>query len=175
MFPAGAAGEFFLHGQFLYWLLFWYPFHPRPFCQKCRWQITAKHAYTLPMLLWMKWHYKLVHGWMVYTELAPRRQHFTWHQPCNNQRVLPVHHFRGYTRYKRIQSLIQNHMRYVRSESAREQRPALLKAMNNYYNNIFKSRGLWALFTRGGDNVVTLGYAVFRLSPPPGSLVVTMS
>ena len=66
-------------------------------------------------------------------------------------------------------------MRYVRSESAREQRPALLKAMNNYYNNIFKSRGLWALFTRGGDNVVTLGYAVFRLSPPPGSLVVTMS
>ena len=31
------------------------------------------------------------------------------------------------TRYERIQSLIQNHMRHVRSESAREQRIALYK------------------------------------------------
>ena len=31
------------------------------------------------------------------------------------------------TRYKRIQSLVQNHMRHVRSESAREQRIALYK------------------------------------------------
>ena len=31
------------------------------------------------------------------------------------------------TRYKRIQSLIHNHMRHVRSESAREQRIALYK------------------------------------------------
>ena len=30
---------------------------PRSFCQKCRWQVTAKHAYTLCMLwLCMKWH-----------------------------------------------------------------------------------------------------------------------
>ena len=34
--------------------------------------------------------------WMVYTELAPWQQHFTWHQPCNNPRALPVHHFCGY-------------------------------------------------------------------------------
>ena len=43
----------------LCWLLFWYPFHPcvtagahkssRSFCQKCRWQVTAKHIYTLVM------------------------------------------------------------------------------------------------------------------------------
>ena len=43
--------------DFLCWLLFRYPFHPRvttvarkksrSFCQKCRWQVTAKHAYTL--------------------------------------------------------------------------------------------------------------------------------
>ena len=43
----------------LCWLLFRYPFHPRvttvarkksrSFCQKCRWQVTAKHAYTLRM------------------------------------------------------------------------------------------------------------------------------
>ena len=91
---------FFSRVNFLCWLLFRYPFHhrvtakarkrSRSFCQKCRWHITAKHAYTLPMWLWMKWHCKLAHSWMVYTELAPRRQHFTWHLPCNNQRALPV-------------------------------------------------------------------------------------
>ena len=71
-----------------YWHnIFRYPFHSRvtavarkrsrSFCQKCRWQVTAKHTYTLPMWLWMKWHCKLLYGWMVYTELAPKRQHFT--------------------------------------------------------------------------------------------------
>ena len=29
---------------------------PRSFCQKCKWQVTAKHAYTLRMWLCMKWH-----------------------------------------------------------------------------------------------------------------------
>ena len=48
---------FFSRVDFLCWLLFQYPFHPRvttvarkksrSFCQKCRWQVTAKHAYTL--------------------------------------------------------------------------------------------------------------------------------
>ena len=38
---------------------------------------------------------------------------FTWHQPCNNQRALSVHH-----RYKRTQLLIENHMRHERSETA---------------------------------------------------------
>ena len=28
----------------------------RSFCQNCRWQVTAKHAYTLRMWLCMKWH-----------------------------------------------------------------------------------------------------------------------
>ena len=50
---------FFSDVNFLCWLLFRYPFHPRvtavarkrsrSFCQKCRWQVTAKHAYTLRM------------------------------------------------------------------------------------------------------------------------------
>ena len=67
--------ENFLRVNFLCWLLFRYLFHPhvtavalkRPwsFCQKCRWQVTAKHAYTLHMWLCMKWH-----GCMVYTEHA---------------------------------------------------------------------------------------------------------
>ena len=48
---------FFSRVDFLCWLLFRYPFHPRvttvarkksrSFCPKCRWQVTAKHAYTL--------------------------------------------------------------------------------------------------------------------------------
>ena len=127
-------------------ITFRYPFHPRvtavarkrsrSFCQKGRWQVTAKHAYTLPMSLRMKWLCNLVHGCMVHTELAPRRQHFTWHQPCNNQRTLPVHHFRDQyttsvdinTCYYRIQSLVQNHRRHVRSESAGEQRIVLYKS-----------------------------------------------
>ena len=50
---------FFSRVDFLCWLLFRYPFHPRvttvarkksrSFCQKCRWQVTAKHPYTLRM------------------------------------------------------------------------------------------------------------------------------
>ena len=50
---------FFSRVDFLCWLLFRYPFHPRvttvarkksrSFCQKCRWQVTAKRAYTLRM------------------------------------------------------------------------------------------------------------------------------
>ena len=83
--PGRSGGRsFFSRVNFLCWLLFRYPSHPRvtavarkrswSFCQKCRWQVTAKH--TLPMLLWMKWHCKLVHDWMVYTELVPRWQQF---------------------------------------------------------------------------------------------------
>ena len=99
---------FFSRVNFLCWLLFRYPFYSvvtavahkryQSFCQKWRWQVTDKHAYTLPMWLWIKWRCNLVHGWMVYTELAPKQQHFTWHkdQPYNNQRTLPVHHFSGY-------------------------------------------------------------------------------
>jgi len=57
--------KFLLQGQ-LSVLLFRYPFHPhvttvahkrsRSFCQKCRWQVTAKHTYTLRMWLCLKWH-----------------------------------------------------------------------------------------------------------------------
>ena len=52
---------FFSRVDFLCWLLFRYPFHPRvttvarkksrSFCQKCRWQVTAKNSYTLRMWL----------------------------------------------------------------------------------------------------------------------------
>ena len=35
---------------------------PRSFCQKCRWQVTAKHSYTLRMWLCMKWHGAWLYG-----------------------------------------------------------------------------------------------------------------
>ena len=66
---------FFSRVNFLCWLLFRYPFHPRvstvtavahqiswSFCQKCRWQVTAKHASTLCMWLCMKWHGAWLYG-----------------------------------------------------------------------------------------------------------------
>ena len=55
---------FFSRVHFLCWLLFRYPIHPpvttvarkksRSFCQKCRWQVTAKHAYTLRIWILLK-------------------------------------------------------------------------------------------------------------------------
>ena len=69
--------------------LFRYPFHtrvtavarkrPRSFCQKCRWQVTAKHAYTWRMWLCMKWY-----GARFYGVHRTRRDgsSFMWHQPC---------------------------------------------------------------------------------------------
>ena len=71
--PCRSGGRiFFSRVNFLCWLLFQYPFHPRvttvahkrsrSFCQNCRWQVTAKHAYTLCMWLCMKWHGAWLYG-----------------------------------------------------------------------------------------------------------------
>ena len=68
--PCRSGGRiFFSRVNFLCRLLFRYPFHPRvarkrprSFCQKCRWQVTAKHAYTLRMWLCMKWHGAWLYG-----------------------------------------------------------------------------------------------------------------
>ena len=68
----GGGRIFFSRVDFLCWLLFRYPFHSRvtavarkssrSFCQNCRWQVTAKHAYTLRMWLCMKWHGTWLYG-----------------------------------------------------------------------------------------------------------------
>ena len=68
---------FFSRVDFLCWLLFRYPFHPRvttvahkrsrSFCQKHRWQVTAKHTY----ICGFAWS-DMVHGCMVFTELVSR-------------------------------------------------------------------------------------------------------
>ena len=71
--PCRSGGRIFFSGvDFLCWLSFRYPFHPRvtavarkrprSFCQKCRWQVTAKNAYTLRMRLCMKWHGAWLYG-----------------------------------------------------------------------------------------------------------------
>ena len=71
--PRRSGGRiFFSRVNFLCWLLFRYPFHPRvtavtrkrsrSFCQKCRWQVTAKHIYTLRMWLCMMWHGAWLYG-----------------------------------------------------------------------------------------------------------------
>ena len=51
----------------------------RSFCQKCKWQVTAKHTYTLRMWLCMKWH-----GAWLYGVHRTRRDScsFMWHHPC---------------------------------------------------------------------------------------------
>ena len=65
----------FTRVNFPCWLLFRYPFHlrvtavARPFCQKCRWHVTAEHLYTLRVWLCMKWR-DMVIGSMVYIERA---------------------------------------------------------------------------------------------------------
>ena len=83
------GGFFFSRVKFLWWRLFRYPFHPRvtavarkrsrSFCQKRRWQVTVKHAYTLRMWLCMK-----CHGAWLYGVHKTRRDDssFMWHQPC---------------------------------------------------------------------------------------------
>ena len=63
-----------------------------------------------------------------------KRQRFTWHQPCNNQTALSVHHFNGYTN-KRTIKCTSHSFRITCDKSAvsllesREQRS--IKVINN--------------------------------------------
>ena len=70
--PCRSSWRIFSRVDFLCWLLFRYSFHPcvtavackrsLSFYQKCRWQVTAKHAYTLRMWLCMKRHSAWLYG-----------------------------------------------------------------------------------------------------------------
>ena len=104
---------FFSRVDFLCWLLFRYPFQPRvtavarkrsrSFCQKCRWQVTAKHAYTLHMWLCMKWL-------VVWCTQNLRRDgcSFMWYQPCQHCKYTFQWIFKQHT--IKSQSLMWNHM-----------------------------------------------------------------
>ena len=68
----------------------------RSFCQKCRWQVAAKHTCILCMWFWIKWHRWLMRGCMVWTNLAPRRQHF--HVARTIHQTARYNHFGGYSK-----------------------------------------------------------------------------
>ena len=79
--------------NFLCWLLFRYLLPQsyattvarkrfRSFCQRCRWQVTAKHECTPRMWLRIKRHCKLVHGCV--RNMRRDSSSFTWHQSQNN-------------------------------------------------------------------------------------------
>ena len=105
----------FSRANFLCWLLFRYPFQPsvtavarkrsRSFCQRCRWQVTAKHACTLRVWLCMKWH----DAWL-YGVHRTRRDgsSFMWHKLSG---LYVLHHFDGYleTRYKKLVANVESH------------------------------------------------------------------
>ena len=118
--PCRSGGSIlFSRVNFLCWLLLMYSFHPRvtaearkrswSFCKMCRWQVTAKYAWALRMWLCMKWHGV---QFMVYTELAPRRQQF--HVAPAMPALFPVHHFDAYLkkkkmRYKKLFTHVESH------------------------------------------------------------------
>ena len=88
--PCRSGRRVFFHKvNFLCWLLFRHPFLPRltavarkrtrSFCQKCRWQVTAKYACNLRKWLCTKWHVACLYG-----VHRPRLDSisFMWHQRC---------------------------------------------------------------------------------------------
>ena len=91
----------------------------RSFCQKRRWQVTAKHAYTLHMWLCMKWH-----GAWLYGVHRTRRDSssFLWHQPCQRCKYTTSVDIQK-TRYKK--AIHSCRITCERSESARERRIAI--------------------------------------------------
>ena len=90
----------------------------RSFCQKCRWQVTAKHTYTLPNWCMVEW---CTQNMRRNGSNSCGTSHATTEELYQYTTSVDI----NTTRYKRLQSLIQNHIRHVRSESAREQRTAL--------------------------------------------------
>ena len=108
-------------------LLFRYPFHPRvtavarkrprSFCQKRRWQVTAKHAYTLCMWLCMKWH-----GAWLYSVHKTRRDgsRFLWHQPCQLYKYTTSVDIQLKTRYKKLFTHVESHASAVSLLESRE-------------------------------------------------------
>ena len=63
-----------------------------PFCQKCMWQVTAKHTCTQRMWFCMREVHCCV------KRMCRDGSSFRWHQPCKNQTVL-LHHFSGYSNH----------------------------------------------------------------------------
>ena len=128
---------FFSRVNFLCWLLFRYPFHPRvtavarkrprSFCQKRWWQVTAKQAYTLRIHVALHEVTWCMVVWSLYGVHRTRwdGSSFMWHQPCQRCK-----HTTSVDIQKRAIKLVMHSCRITceRSKSARERRIALYKS-----------------------------------------------
>ena len=113
--PAGAAGECFFSESTFCAVSFRYPFHSRvnavarkrswSFFERCRWQVTAKHACTAHTRLGIKWHCKLVRGCTVYTEHVPKqfRVQSEWGTESISWPAMTAHYVRHYCAQSRFQ------------------------------------------------------------------------
>ena len=138
--PAGAAGEFSSPGS----TLSRYPFHPRvtavarkrsrSFCQKCRWQVTDKHAYTFRMWLCMKWHGAWLYGVHRTRRDGNSFMYMTWHRPCQRCNYTTLVDIQK----RRYEKLVTQVLRIIceRSESARERRTALYRSNHHQHRDI---------------------------------------
>ena len=139
--PGRSGGRiFFSRVNFLCWLLFRYLFHPRvtavarkrsqPFCQKCRWQFTAK---CTPYLCGFEWSDTVT--WCM-VEWCTQNLCRNGSISRGTSHATPKEHYQytismdiNNTRYERIQSLIQNHMPMCAvTDRAQEQRIVLYKS-----------------------------------------------
>ena len=137
--PYRSGGRiFFSRVDFLCWLLFRYPFHPRVtaaarkrprlFCQKRGWQVTAKHAYTLRMWLCMKWHGAWLYG---VHRMRWNGSSFVWHQPCQRCKYTTSVDIQK-TRYKKLFTYVESHASAVSLLESGEWR--YIKVINNNNN-----------------------------------------
>ena len=126
------GGIFFSRVSFPCWLLFRYPFHPRvtavarkrsrPFRQKCSGRLQL-NTHT-PYLCGFEWsdivNWFTVEWWMQNLRPYGSISHGTSHATIKERYQYTTSGDINNTCYKRIQSLIQNHVRHVHSESAWE-------------------------------------------------------
>ena len=115
--PCRSSGRiFFSRVDFLCWLLFRYPFHPRvtavarkrsrSFCQKCRWQVTAKtHIHLTYVAL-----HDVTWSMVVWCTQNLRRDgcSFMWHQPCQRCKYTTSVDIKN-TRYKKLVTHVEPH------------------------------------------------------------------
>ena len=75
------------------------------FFERCRWQVTAKHACTAHTWLGIKWHCKLVRGCTVYTEHVPKkfRVQSEWGTESISWPAMTAHYVRHYCAQSRFQ------------------------------------------------------------------------
>ena len=117
---------FFSRVNFLCSLLYRCLFHPRvttvackrprSFCQKCRWQVTAKHAYTLCTWLYMKWHSAWLYG---VHRTCRDGSSFLWHQPCQRCKYTTSVAIQK-THYKKLFTHVESHASAVSLLESRE-------------------------------------------------------